>query len=90
MNKDDINKNLPLLGAVMLLMMMEKEEEEEIACGLHPFHPVGPFPSNLYQNQDPKPWRLLCVKTQKDQQVLKYSNLPIWHQQPCRGQIWIK
>lgn len=27
--------------------------------------------------------RRLCVKIPVDQQVLKYSNHPFWHQQPC-------
>ncbi|KAK3548411.1 hypothetical protein QTP70_012651 [Hemibagrus guttatus] len=29
--------------------------------------------------------RLLCVKIPGDQQFLKSSNLPTWHQQPCQG-----
>lgn len=34
----------------------------------------------------PSLYRLLCVKFPKDQQSLKYSNKPIWHQQSCHGQ----
>ncbi|XP_051527006.1 cytoplasmic dynein 1 intermediate chain 1-like isoform X5 [Myxocyprinus asiaticus] len=32
-----------------------------------------------------KLYRLLCVKIPGDQQLQKYSNQPIWHQQSCHG-----
>lgn len=27
----------------------------------------------------------MCVKIQRDQQFLKHSKEPVWHQQPCHG-----
>ncbi len=33
-----------------------------------------------------EPQRWLCVKIPIDQQFLKYSDQPVWHQQPCHVQ----
>jgi len=41
---------------------------------------------SLFQTSLCEPWRWLWEKSPVDQQFLKYSDQPVWHQQPCHVQ----